>query len=217
MIADLFRRTLDVGLAGVGLVVGSPLLACTAIAVRILDGPPVLFRGRRVGRGGKPFDLLKIRTMRSTSAGPAVTSANDQRITALGAWLRRTRLDELPQLWNVLVGDLSLVGPRPEDPRYVGAYPREFAEILHVRPGLTDRTTLAFLREEEMLAAQPDPEGYYVRELLPRKIAMWQADVRERSLVRDFVILKDTAGRLLRRLAGGRGTGTAELTGSEDA
>lgn len=206
MLADWIRRGIDVGAAGLGLVLAAPVLCGTALLVRTIDGPPVLFRGQRVGRGGRPFDLLKFRTMRPTRSGPGVTAANDDRITPLGAWLRRTRIDELPQLWNVLVGDLSLVGPRPEDARYVAHYRREFEPILRVRPGVTDRTTLEFLREEELLAAQPDPEAYYVQVLLPRKIAMWRSDVEQRSLAGDVAVLLRTAGRLAQRFAGRPGS-----------
>src|SRR5262245_48293956 len=143
------RRLLDVTLAGTLLIALSPLLALLAALVRATSPGPALFRQTRIGRYGRPFVLLKLRTMRADAActGPAITAGADPRITPLGARLRRAKLDELPQLWNVLCGDMSLVGPRPEVPHYVARYTPAQRAVLRARPGLTDPASLAWAGE----------------------------------------------------------------------
>jgi len=196
------KRLLDILLSGAGLLLCAPLLAACALGVRLDSPGPVLFRQERVGRGGRTFLILKLRTMR---AGPApgasqVTAAGDPRITRFGAWLRRTKLDELPQLLNVLAGDMSLVGPRPEVPRFVACYPAEArAIVLSVRPGITDPASVRFRNEAELLAGSTDPERDYVERILPEKIAAYVAYVRGRSLAGDLRII----GATLRAVAGG--------------
>src|SRR5262249_34539273 len=137
------RRLLDVTVAGALLVVLSPLLAVLALLVRATSPGPGVFRPPGIGRHGRPFVLLKLRTMRAAAAGPAIPAGADARITPLGARLRRAKLDELPQLWNVLRGDMSLVGPRPELPQYVARYTPAERAVLRTRPGLTDPASLA--------------------------------------------------------------------------
>ncbi|MBE7324821.1 sugar transferase [Nocardioides sp. Y6] len=186
----MMKRLLDVVAAAGGLLLTSPLLLVAAIAVRAEAGAPVLFTQERVGRHGRPFRILKFRTMRNDVGGAQVTTGHDPRITRSGRWLRSTKIDELPQLVNVLRGEMSLVGPRPEVAKYVAEWPAAArAEILSVRPGITDPASIAFRREAEELAEVVDPERHYVEVILPRKVAMYRDYVRTRSFVGDLKII----------------------------
>jgi lipopolysaccharide/colanic/teichoic acid biosynthesis glycosyltransferase len=158
----------------------------------------VLFRQVRVGWRGRTFRILKLRTMRQATVGPEVTAGGDARVTHVGRVLRRFKLDELPQLWNVLVGDMSLVGPRPEVPRYVQRFPEAYARILGVRPGITDFAAIAYRDEESILAASSDPEATYVEVVLPAKIALYHRYLAERSLLTDLRLLARTLGAVAR-------------------
>ncbi|HSJ09662.1 MAG TPA: sugar transferase [Longimicrobiales bacterium] len=166
------KRTLDILLAASGLAVLSPLLVVIAAAVRMSDGGDALFWQTRVGRGGRPFRMAKFRTMRldADRMGPAVTIGQDPRITRLGTVLRRLKLDELPQLWNVLRGEMSFVGPRPEVPRYVELYSPEQRRVLDLVPGITDPASLRFRDEASVLQRYDDPEQAYVNEVMPAKL-----------------------------------------------
>lgn len=184
-------RYMDVILCGLGLLVLSPLLLLLAIIIKISSPGPVLFRQTRVGRHGRHFELLKFRSMTDCPAGsgPQVTASGDRRITLVGRLLRGAKLDELPQLWNVIRGDMALVGPRPEVPCYVNRHPELFALALQQRPGITGVCTLHLRNEEQILATAGDPEQYYVETLLPRKLA---ASIREgwrRSCWRDVRVI----------------------------
>ena len=150
---------------------------------------------------GAPFHLYKLRTMRESSldSGPHVTCGGDVRITQVGRLLRKTKIDELPQLLNVLKGDVSLVGPRPEAPKYAERYPIEYERILSVRPGLSDRATLEFVGEEELLAKSDDPEKTYIEEIMPRKMAHYLRYVENPSLVEDLKIIFATVGQVAKR------------------
>ena len=180
--------------------VALPLMAAIALWVRLDSPGPVLFRQERVGRGGRLFRIHKFRTMRlHDGSGPQITASGDARITRAGRWLRRSKLDELPQLIDVLAGDMSLVGPRPEVPRYMAYYPAEArARILSVRPGLTDRAAIAFRDEERLLAAASDPERAYVEQVMPIKQRYYLDYVAQRSLGGDLRILWDTARALVK-------------------
>jgi len=169
-----FKRVFDVVIATAGLVLLWPLLLICAVALRLDSRGPIFFRQARVGLNGEVFHILKLRTMvtEAHQLGPRITVANDPRITSVGRWLRRTRLDELPQLWNVLRGEMSLVGPRPELPEFVDDDDEGQRRILALRPGLTGPAALAFVDEGKMLVSQPDPEGYYAAVILPQKRAM---------------------------------------------
>lgn len=187
------KRLLDVFASAVGLVVTSPLLLAAAIAVRVESGPPVIFRQQRVGLDGQVFEILKFRTMRMGMSGANVTTGHDARITRSGRWLRSTKIDELPQLLNVLRGDMSLVGPRPEVPGYVAHWPDEARSVvLSVRPGMTDPASIEFRREAEQLAEVADPERHYVEVILPRKVQMYCDYVRTRSVMGDLRIIMRT-------------------------
>jgi lipopolysaccharide/colanic/teichoic acid biosynthesis glycosyltransferase len=168
------KRLFDLSLAGLGLLLAGPLLLLIAAAIRLSDSGPIFFRQYRVGRHGRHFCILKFRTMvpGAEHLGTSVTSRGDPRVTAVGRILRRTKLDELPQLWNVVKGDMSLVGPRPEVPRYVRYYTPEQRQVLELKPGVTDLATLLYRNEEEVLRNVDDVEAFYVREVLPRKIQL---------------------------------------------
>ena len=200
---DAAKRMLDVLLAAFGLVALSPLFAFIALRVKRDSPGPVFFRQERVGRGGRLFRIHKFRTMRVTDGGPHVTAAGDARITASGRWLRRSKLDELPQLIDVLRGDMSLVGPRPEVPRYMALYPDEVRRaVLSVRPGMTDRAAIEFRDEEQLLAAAhergDDPESVYVREVLPVKQRYYLDYVRRHGVADDLWIIMRTLLAVLR-------------------
>jgi lipopolysaccharide/colanic/teichoic acid biosynthesis glycosyltransferase len=194
------KRALDLVVSVTALVVGAPLLSVVALCVLASMGRPILFVQERIGRDRVPFLLYKFRTMRHEMHGPQITAAGDGKITRLGAFLRRTKLDELPQLVNVLLGDMSLVGPRPEVPRYVALYTPDQARLLEVRPGLTDPATVQFRDEEILLGGvgEGEREEFYVRSLMPRKLALSREYLEQRAgLVQDVLLLARTAGALL--------------------
>jgi lipopolysaccharide/colanic/teichoic acid biosynthesis glycosyltransferase len=196
------KRLFDVLGAAVSLMLLAPLMVLVAVAVRLDSPGPVLFRQERVGRHGRPFRIHKFRTMQvdATGRGPLLTASGDPRVTRVGAALRRHRLDELPQLIDVLKGDMSLVGPRPEVPRYVALYPPDLRErVLAVRPGITDPSSLDFLDEGELLARAADPEREYVDVILPRKLRR-AADYADRAtFATDLRVIGRTLGLLVRR------------------
>src|SRR5512143_2317039 len=166
------KRAVDLVLGLLALVVTAPVLLLAMLWVRLDSPGPILFRQERVGRHGRLFRIHKLRTMRvadSQSAGPAITGHADRRITRAGQWLRRYRIDELPQLIDVLRGDMSLVGPRPEVPRYVEMFRDDYAEILQVRPGITDLASITYRDEATVLGQAADPEATYVQRVLPAK------------------------------------------------
>ena len=197
----VLKRAFDVVGAGLALLLLAPLMLVVALVVRLDSPGPALFRQERIGRHGKPFFIHKFRTMRDRADGPAITVGADARITRAGRWLRRTRLDELPQFIDVLKGDMSLVGPRPEVPRYVALYPPALRErALAVRPGLTDPSSLTFIDEGDRLARAADPEREYVEVILPIKLQA-AADYADRAtLWTDLQVLARTL-RALWRLA----------------
>lgn len=193
------KRALDLVGATVGLAVTAPLIVGAAALVKLSSPGPAIFRHARVGRGGQPFELLKLRTMRVGEPGPQITAGGDPRVTPVGRMLRRAKIDELPQLLNVIRGDLSLVGPRPEVARYVALYPPADREILlQFRPGITDPATVRFRDEEEELARSPDPEAAYVREVLPTKVRMYREYLEGASIGSDVRVLVDTLRAILR-------------------
>jgi lipopolysaccharide/colanic/teichoic acid biosynthesis glycosyltransferase len=177
-------------LSFLGLVLLAPLIALTGLAVAAASGMPVLFRQRRVGQHGRIFELYKLRTMKPSTDGPQVTSGNDARITRLGRLLRHAKLDELPTLWNVLRGDMSLVGPRPEVPRFVDLADPIWQRVLSVRPGITDPVTLRLRSEADLLArVEGDTERYYVQELQPAKLKGYVAYLDARTWRSDLAVL----------------------------
>jgi len=174
------------------LFVVSPFLLMIAAAILIESGSPVLFTQERVGRNGILFRLLKFRTMRQGKAGPPITARGDARITRVGKFLREFKLDELPQLWNVVRGDMSLVGPRPEVPQFVDSSPL-WQSVLRVRPGITDPASIAYRNEEELLAKAADPIRFYQESVLPAKLALNLAYLNKRTPWLDFKVIVRTA------------------------
>ncbi len=201
-IYDLIKRISDCLLAAMGLILALPLMAVIALLIKLDSPGSVFFAHERVGRHGRKFKVLKFRTMvqDAPKLGGAITAEHDPRITRIGRLLRATKLDELPQLWNVLKGEMSLVGPRPEVERYVQLWEPELRElVLSVRPGITGLTQIRYRHEERLLAQQPDPEKYYREVLLPLKLASDAAYVRRRSLLFDFYLLLRTFVALFQR------------------
>lgn len=188
------KRTLDIFAALAGIILLFPIMVALAVAVRMTSRGPALFRQKRVGKGGLDFTLLKFRSMtvRSGSEKGDFDAGNLSRITRLGRFLRQAKLDELPQLWNVLKGDMSLVGPRPEVRKWVDVYPERWAHVLSVRPGITDPASIEFRNEEELLAASPDPEKYYREVILPRKLDLYEKYVESHRFFGDIMILLRT-------------------------
>jgi len=192
-------RALECAAALAGLLVLSPLGLLISVAIRAEDGGPVFYGHPRVGRNFAPFRLWKFRTMvpGADRLGGPVTLARDPRVTRVGRFLRRYKLDELPQLLNVLRGEMSLVGPRPESERYVNLFRSQYARILEHRPGITDPATLAFRNEEELLVGE-DAEQLYQQQILPRKLALSAAYLRNRTPLSDLKIIGQTLLRILR-------------------
>ena len=195
------KRAFDLLGAGLALLLLAPLMVVVALWIKLDSPGPVFFRQQRVGRHGVPFLIHKFRTMRADAEGLPLTVGDDPRITRAGRFLRRTRLDELPQFIDVLQGTMSLVGPRPEVPRYVALYPPALRDrVLAVRPGLTDPASLAFIDEAALLAAAADPEREYVERILPAKLQRAAEYAETASLATDLAVLARTALALWRRL-----------------
>ncbi|MDT7605145.1 MAG: hypothetical protein QOF61_3142 [Acidobacteriota bacterium] len=187
-------RAVEAVIALVALVVAAPLVALSSLVVLVATGRPVFFRQQRVGWRGRPFTLYKLRTMRVASEGAQVTAAGDERVTRVGRFLRKTKMDELPGLWNVVRGEMSLVGPRPEVPRYVDPKSAAWRMVLEARPGLTDPVTLRLRNEESLLAeVRGDRERFYTDALQPFKLAGYAQYLRARSWRVDVKILCATA------------------------
>lgn len=194
------KRLFDIVAAGTGLLLLAPLLLGLALWIRLDSPGPALFRQVRVGRHGVPFEILKFRTMvAGAERGPQLTAGRDARITRAGRFLRRSKLDELPQLLNVVLGSMSLVGPRPEVPRYVACYPPDVRRtVLSVAPGITDWAAILYKDESAMLAQAEDPERAYLDTILPSKLCWYERYVRERSFWVDLRILLRTLAAIVR-------------------
>jgi lipopolysaccharide/colanic/teichoic acid biosynthesis glycosyltransferase len=196
------KRIFDVTLAGLGLLLLSPLLLVLAVWVKLDSPGPVFFRQQRVGRFGVPFRIHKFRTMAHDPAqrGPQITVSGDPRVTRAGSWLRGHKLDELPQLIDVLQGSMSLVGPRPEVPRYVAMYPAALRDkVLSVRPGITDLASIEFRDENALLSKAADPEREYAEVVLPAKLRYAAEYVDQASITTDMRLIALTLKALLVR------------------
>jgi len=202
------KRAVDVVVSAIVLLLAAPVMAVIAIGILVESPGPLFYRARRVGYRGRPLAMLKFRKMRPDARGTALTVADDARLTRVGALLVKFRLDELPQFWHVLRGEMSLIGPRPEDPEFVAARPEDYAEILTVRPGISGLAQLAFAEERSILPPD-DPVSYYVDRLLPQKCAIDRLYARQASLGTDLKIVAWTliAVVLRRPVAVHRGTG----------
>ena len=190
-------RTIEIGLAVLGLTAAAPILAFFALLVKLNSRGPILFRQRRVGQKGQTFVLFKLRTMSVSQAGPKITAADDLRVTSLGKTLRRYKIDELPELWNVLIGDMSFVGPRPEVPEFVDLDDPSWKDILRHRPGITDPVTLRLRNEEQLLAQVVDKERYYREVVQPYKKRGYVNFVNNKSWRTDIRII----GRTMKAIA----------------
>ena len=201
------KRCFDIVMSGASLLLLTPLLMTLAIVVALTSRGGPFFRQVRVGRHRRSFRILKFRTMtvRPDAADGTFDAGDRSRVTSVGRFLRKTKLDELPQLWNVLVGDMSLVGPRPEIPAWTEVYRERWDRVLSVRPGLTDPASLMFRHEEELLAAAENPETTYRDEILPRKLELAERYVRDRSFLGDLTLLSATAWAVLSPETGSRG------------
>jgi lipopolysaccharide/colanic/teichoic acid biosynthesis glycosyltransferase len=209
---DAPKRCFDAVTAALLLVLFAPLIVVVACAIKFDSPGPVFFRCVRVGRLGRDLQVLKFRKMRHDAAGPTLTSPDDVRLTRIGRWLAKSKLDEVPQLWNVLRGQMSLVGPRPEDRTFVTLKAEEYRKILTVRPGITGLSQLAFARETEIL--DPDDRANdYITRIFPQKIALDVLYVDGRSPITDARILGWTAAAVLfrREVAVDRATGKLRL------
>jgi len=200
----MLKRAFDVMTSAAGLIFLLPFLAGLAAMLRLTSNGPTLYKGVRVGQNGHLFRILKFRTMveNAESLGGSCTREGDPRITPIGRWLRKYKLDELPQLFNVLKGDMSFVGPRPEVQKYTDLFNAEEEQILSVRPGITDWATLSNSDEQAILAGSLDPERTYLEDIRPEKIRLQLKYVRERNLWVDFKILLATVILVLRRCFG---------------
>lgn len=195
----MVRRAFDLLTAALGLLLLAPLFALVAVAILSTSPGEVFFRQERVGRDGRPFRIFKFRTMRrdAEALGGQLTVAGDARVTPVGALLRRHKIDELPQLINVIRGEMALVGPRPEVPRYVAHYDERERVVLSVRPGITDPASIEFREENALLAASDDPEAKYLHEIMPTKVTMNLAYLERRNLGTDVAVILKTILRLL--------------------
>jgi len=192
------KRAFDALAAGVGLLLLSPLLVLIAAVVKLADGGPIFFRQQRVGRGGQPFLMWKFRTMvpGAERLGHQITVGNDPRVTPVGRVLRALKLDELPQLINVLAGDMSLVGPRPEVSRYTALYSPQERPVLDLVPGITDPASIRYRDEGALLAAAADPERIYVDEIMPDKIRLNLEYAARATVWSDFLVVVRTVARV---------------------
>lgn len=168
----LRKRAFDIVCAALGLLVLSPVLLLCALLVGLTSPGGVLFRQERIGRNGVPFTIYKFRSMRKDNAGLKISTSSDSRITPVGRVLRKTKLDELPQLWNVLKGDMSFVGPRPEVREYTDLYTDEQRQVLLLRPGITGLASIRYRNENDLLSASTDPNRTYIEEVMPAKLAL---------------------------------------------
>jgi len=192
------KRLFDLICSAGGLMLLAPVFVVAAALVKLTSKGPVFFRQERIGRGFAPFEILKFRTMvvDAPQLGGQLTAGRDPRITTVGRFLRATKIDELPQLWNVFKGEMSFVGPRPEVPRYVEQFHDDYEELLKVRPGITDLASLKYRHEAELLGESADPESLYREQILPDKIALGKEYIRQRSLGLDLRLICKTVFRM---------------------
>lgn len=199
-----WKRLLDLAIGVPALCATAPVIGALALLVKLDSPGPAFFVQTRVGHHRQPLRILKLRSMRVDASGPAVTSAGDSRITRIGRLLRKTKLDELPQLLNVVKGEMTLVGPRPEAERYVRQYRPEWEPLLEVRPGITDLASLVFRNEEELLALADDKERAYVEAVMPAKLKVALEGVQRSSPLYDAAIVARTLASVLKLPGTGR-------------
>lgn len=188
----MLKRAFDIFFSLTGLLLLSPFFILVGLLIKLDSKGPIFFSQERIGRHFKPFRILKFRTMVRCNNGPLITTAIDQRITRIGKYLRRYKIDELPQLLNVLKGDMSLVGPRPEVKKYVALFESDYRKILTVRPGITDPASIMYKNEEDLLAVSRDYEEFYIKKILPDKIRLSLKYIEHPSIVKDTLIIFKT-------------------------
>jgi len=196
----LEKRLFDIVASAIGLLVLWPVFLVIAVLIKLEDGGPVFYRQERVGYKGRPFKIWKFRTMvvNADKLGKPLTVGRDPRITRVGYWLRKFKLDELPQLLNVLLGEMSLVGPRPEVPQYVALYAPEQRKVLDLVPGITDPASIKFANEAELLAEASNPEKFYIEHIMPTKIRLNMEYASHATLWSDILVILKTLVRIVR-------------------
>jgi len=196
----MLKRIFDVLFSGIGLLLLFPLFLCIMVAIAVSSKGGVFYKQKRIGLNGKPFGILKFRTMYvgSDKKGLLTVGKKDSRVTPIGYYLRKNKLDELPQLINVFIGDMSLVGPRPEVAKYVDLYSTEDKKVLLVRPGITDYASIQFRDENELLAKSKNPEKTYIEEIMPLKLALNKKYITEKNFFNDIKIIFGTLKVILR-------------------
>ena len=198
----MLKRAFDLIVSSLVILIALPVWLAVAVATKLDSPGPVLYRPARIGKGGKPFTIYKFRTMVADAPqkGPGITGLDDPRVTRVGRFLRKLKIDEMPQLINVFKGDMSIVGPRPEDPRYVAHYTPEQRRVLSVRPGMASPTFIKYRHEEEVLAtAGDDVEQVYLTQILPDKLHMDLEYIQQQSFAYDLAILAQAALSLVER------------------
>ena len=193
-----WKRAFDVVCSALGLLVLSPVLLICALLVGLTSPGGILFRQERIGKDGVPFTIYKFRSMRKDNAGLKITTSGDSRVTPVGKVLRRTKLDELPQLFNVLKGDMSFVGPRPEVREYTDLYDEEQRQVLLVRPGITGLASIRFRNENELLDESDDPNRTYIEEVMPQKLALDLEYIPHASVFYDIRLILETLVTVVR-------------------
>lgn len=190
----MFKHLFDFSLALVSLIILSPALLIMGLLIKLDSPGPILYKGDRIGKGGVPFKIYKFRTMvvNAEQVGPALTQSKDPRVTRLGSILRKWKLDEIPQLINILRGEMSLVGPRPESPGYIKYYTPAQQQVLQVKPGITGLTQVRFRHEETLLATYEEPETAYITQILPLKLALDLEYLKRQSLILDIKLIIQT-------------------------
>ena len=195
----MLKRIFDIILSLFGLIILLPFMLIIAIFIKLDSKGPVFFKQPRVTKNGREFKIFKYRTMRvGSDKYSQITVGKDDRITKIGSFLRKYKLDEIPQLINVLIGDMSLVGPRPEVPKYVALYTDEQKEILKVRAGITDYASIEFSNENDLLALEEDPEKAYIKKVMPKKIELNKKYISEISMLTDIKIILLTIKKILK-------------------
>ncbi len=196
----LEKRLFDIVASAIGLLVLWPVFLVIAVLIKLEDGGPVFYRQERIGYKGRPFKIWKFRTMvvNADKLGKPLTVGRDPRITRVGYWLRKFKLDELPQLLNVLLGEMSIVGPRPEVPQYVALYAPEQRKVLDLVPGITDPASIKFANEAELLAEASDPEKFYIEHVMPTKIRLNMEYASHATLWSDILVILKTLVRIVR-------------------
>ena len=195
---NIFNRTIkrlfDILASGIGIIILSPVLLIIALRIKTGSDGPVFFKQVRVGKDGKEFEILKFRTMvvDAEKMGRQITVGADNRITKVGGFLRKYKLDELPQLFNVFKGDMSLVGPRPEVPRYVKLYTEEQRKVLSVKPGITDLASIRYRDENELLGKAENPDEFYINTIMPDKLALNMEYIKKSNVFYDIYIIIET-------------------------